>query len=112
MLALQGDDLLVGRPDVLQIDRLAIVVGPDRFCSDVHIDLARDRIGNDERRGHEVVRADLRIDATFKVAVAAEHRRNDEGAVFHSFRHRVWQRTAVANTGGAAVANHVESQFF
>ena len=68
------------------------------------------RVGDDERRRREVVRAHLLLDAALEVAVAAQHRRDDEVARFDLRRHVVRQRTAVADAGRAAVADEVEAE--
>ncbi len=45
---------------------------------------AGERVGDDERRRREVVRADFGVDAAFEVAVAGEHRGDDEIAARRS----------------------------
>ena len=47
---------------------------------EVEVDRAGERVGDDERRRREVVRAHLGVDAPLEVAVAAEHRGGDERA--------------------------------
>ena len=44
----------------------------------IEVDRAGERVGDDERRRREVVRAHLGVHAPLEVAVAAEHRRGDE----------------------------------
>ena len=61
----------VRRPDVLQVHGLAIAARAERILNQISIDGARNRVRNHQRRRRQVVRADLRIDPSFKIAVAA-----------------------------------------
>ena len=72
---------------------------------------AGERVGDDQRRRREVVRAHLGVDAALEVAVAAEHRRDDEVALPRSpCEIGSRQRPAVADAGRAAVADEVEAE--
>src|SRR3954453_7724124 len=66
-------DLLAGRPDVTQIDFLAVLVGAERRLGDIDLHRAGERIGNHERRRGEIVRPDVGIDAALEVAIARQH---------------------------------------
>lgn len=50
--------------------------------------------------------------AAFEVAVARQHRGHHQIVLGNRRRHVVRQRAGVADAGGAAVADHVETQFF
>ena len=65
-----GRDLLVGRPDVLQIHVIAVCVGTERLGLEVEVHRAGERVGDDQRRGGQVVHLDVRADAAFEVAVS------------------------------------------
>ena len=69
-----------------------------------------ERVGDDERRRREIVGPHLLLDAPFEVAVAAQHRRDDEIPRFDFRRHVVRQRAAVADAGRAAVADQIEAE--
>src|SRR5690606_22664396 len=64
-------DLLVRRPDVAQVDVLAVLALADRILLEVDVERSGQRVGDDEGRRGEVVRARLRADAALEVAVAA-----------------------------------------
>ena len=71
---------------------------------------AGERIGDDQRRRGEIVGARLRIDAALEVAVAGEHRGDDEILVVDGVGDLLGQRAGVADAGGAAVADEVEAE--
>ena len=71
---------------------------------------AGQRIRHDQRRRGEVVGPDLLLNAPLEVAVAAQHRGDDEVARLDFGRDVVGQRTAVADAGRAAVAHEVEPE--
>ena len=105
-----GGDFLLGRPDVAEEDGLAGGILADGVVVEVVVDAASEGVGDDERRGHEVVGADLGVDATFEVAIAAEDGDSDERVVFDGFRNVVGERAGVSDTGGAAVADGIEAE--
>ena len=55
-------------------------VDAERLGRQIDRHRAGERVGDDERRRREVVGAHLLLDAAFEVAVAAQHRRDDEVA--------------------------------
>ena len=69
----RGNFLLRG-PDVLEIDGLAGFVLAQRIGVEVVADPAGERVGHDQRRAHQVVRAHVDIHAALEVAIAAEAR--------------------------------------
>ena len=103
-----GFDFLRSGPDFAQIDRFAGFVGAERFGGEVHVHAAGERVGNDERRRREIVRANERVDAAFEIAIAAEDGDGDEIIFLDGGADRVWKRAAVADAGGAAVADEIE----
>jgi hypothetical protein len=52
------------------------------------------------------------VDPAFEIAIARQHRRNDEVVLLDRRRHRRVERTAVAYAGGAAVAGQGEAERF
>ncbi len=103
-------DLAVARPDVPEVDRLAVAARAQRFGGQVDVGGAGDRVGDHERRRGQVVHLHFGVHAALEVAVARQHRSHhqvpggDAGADFHR------QRAGIADAGGAAVADHVEAQ--
>ncbi len=65
---------LLRRPDVFEIDILAVSVLADGLGGEVDIDRAGEGIGHDQRGRGEVVGFHIGIDAAFEVAVAREAR--------------------------------------
>src|SRR5690606_36642251 len=55
-------DLLVGRPDVTQVDVVAVAVLAQRLAGQVDVHGAGDRVGHYQRRGGQVVHLDLGVD--------------------------------------------------
>jgi hypothetical protein len=76
------------------------------------VDAAGDGVGDDQRRGHQVVGADIDVDAALEVAVAAEDGDGDQAVLVDGFGDVGGQRAGVADAGGAAVADDVEAQLF
>ena len=109
-LADQLGDLRRGRPDVLQVDRLAVLAHAERLARDVDLERAGERVGDDQRRRGEIVRAHVRIDAALEVAVAGEHRAGDEVVRVDRLGDRLGQRPGIADAGRAAVADEVEAE--
>ncbi len=104
-------DFPLRRPNVGQVNGFAILAFSERILAQVDIDAASQRKGHHQRRRHQVVGAYLRIDPAFKVAIAGEHRSNDQILLFNFSRHLRGQRARVSDARRAAVADEVELQF-
>ena len=102
-------DFLVGRPDVTQVDRLAVVADAQRFGGDVHRHLAQQRVGDYQRRGGQIIRAHVGVDPALEVAVAGNHGGPDQAIVLDRVHDGVVQRAGVADAGRAAVADGVKA---
>ena len=74
-------DFLLRRPEILEVDVVAVLVLGDRILRDVDIHVARQRIDHHERRRGEVVGAHVRADPALEVAVAGEDRGRDQVVV-------------------------------
>ena len=98
------------RPDVLEEHVVAVVVLAERLGLEVEVHGAGERVGDDQRRGGQVVHLHVGGDAALEVAVAREHRGHREVVVVDGLRDGVRQRTGVADAGGAAVADQEEAQ--
>ena len=66
-------DLLLRRPDVLEVDRAAGVIRAESFIVQVNIDRAGQRISYHQRRRGQEIGAHIRADAPAEVAVAAQY---------------------------------------
>ncbi len=105
-------DFLVARPDVAQIHRLPIAAGAQRLGGEVDIGGAGDGVGHHQRRRGQIIHLDLGVHAAFEVAVARQHRSHHQIVLGNGCRHVFRQRAGVADAGGAAVADHVETKLF
>src|SRR5690606_5076583 len=103
-------DLLGRGPDVGEHHGFALPVGSERFVAQVDVDAADEREGDDQRRGHQVVGPDLRVDATLEVAVAGQRRCDHQAALTHGLGYLGRQWARIADAGGAAVADDAEAQ--
>src|SRR5262249_8293780 len=103
-------DLLGARPDVVEVDRLAVRPGAQRLRRDVPIPPAGRRVRDHQRRRGQVVHLDVRVDPALEVAVAGEHA--DRGQVLRVDRRgdRLGQRSGVPDAGRAAVADQIETK--
>ena len=102
----------VRRPDVAQIDGRAVRAGADGLRFEVDVGRAGEGVGDDERRAGQVVGFHIGVDAAFEVAVAGEDAGDDEVVFLDGLGDRLGQRAAVADAGGAAVADGVEADLF
>ena len=103
-------DLVVARPDFAQVHRLAVAAGAERLGRQIDVHAPGERVGDDERRRGEIVRANLRVDAALEVAVARQHRGDDQVGVGDGLRDVAGQRAGVADARRAAVADQVEPE--
>ena len=78
-----------GRPDVVQEDVVAVVALAQRLVHEIDVHPPGERVGDDERWRREVVRLHLGMDARLEVAVAREHRADDEVALGDGVRDRL-----------------------
>ncbi len=101
---------LQGRPNVLEINILAVFAFAERFVGHVDIDAAGEREGDDQRRRHEEIGLDALMHARFEIAVAGQHRGGDEVVLADGFVDGCRQRTRIADAGGATVADEVETE--
>ena len=101
---------LLRRPDVGKINRLAFFIFADRVLAQVNVDAPCQRERHHQRRRHQIVGANLRVDSTFKVAIPGEHGSNHQIFFFNGLRNFVWQRTGVADASRASVAHNMKLQ--
>ena len=104
-------DFLAPWPHVAQEHVGAVPVLSQRLGRQVDGHAAGQRVGDHKRRRSQVVGAHLRLDPSFKVAIAAEHSGNDQIPVLHFGRDIVRERAAVADTGRTPVAHQSEPKF-
>ncbi len=102
--------LVLGRPDVFQIDRPSRRVVAERLGRDVRRDPSRQRVGDDQWRRGEVVGANVLLNPAFEVAVAAQHRADHKVLLAHGRGDLLRQRTAVPDARRAAVADKIEPE--
>ena len=67
-------------------------------------------MGDDQRRGSQVVGLHVGADAAFKVTVARQDCRSDDAILVDGIGNVLVQRAGVADTGGAAVTDEVEAE--
>src|SRR5690606_35930186 len=104
-------DLALAGPDIAQVDRLAVAAGAQRLAGQVDVDRASQGVGDDQWWRGQEAGVHLRVDATLEVAVAAEHRGDDQFMLVDRLADFRDERAAVADAGRAAVADGVEAQF-
>src|SRR5262249_41480777 len=88
-------------PHITQENRLAVWILTERFRIQIDVDMSGKGVRYDERRRCEIIRTNLRVDASFEVAVTAENRCNHQSSIFHRFRYGIRQGTTVADACGA-----------
>ena len=83
---------------------------PSGCLSEIGIHRARERIGDDQRRRGQIVRAHVGVDAAFEIAIAGQHRRGDQILVVDGLGDLRRERTGIADAGGAAEADQVVAE--
>ena len=106
----QRFDLLWRGPDIGEVDRFAIAAGADGGGGQVDVDRAGQRVGDHEGRAAEVVGLREGMHSPFEVAVATQNRPGNEVVLFDGGGDIGGQRSAVPDTGGAAIADDLEAQ--
>ena len=101
---------LLRRPDILEVNRLAIAARADGFFRQILTDGAGQRIGHHQRRGSEVIGAHIGMHAALEVAIARKHRNADQLVVFNRIHNGIRQRAGIADAGGAAIAHGLEAK--
>ncbi len=103
-------DLFRRRPDVFEVDRLALGAGAERLGGEVDHDRAGQRVGDHERRRGEIVGAHVVIDASLEIAVAGEHGSDGKPILVDGVGDLLGQRSRIADAGGAAIADEIEPE--
>src|SRR5882762_1742173 len=73
---------LLCRPDIGEVDGLAVLASTERVFVEVEVDASRDGESHDERGRHQVVRTDFGVHAAFEIAIAGENGRDDQIFLF------------------------------
>ncbi len=102
-------NFLRGRPDILEIDRVAVLIIADRLLGQVLLDRTGKSVSDDEGRRGQIVRLHVRRDTAFEVAVTGENAGRNQALVVDRLGDRRRQRAGVADAGRAAEANEVET---
>ena len=105
-------DLLGRRPDVTQINRLAVVAGAERLGRHVDIGAAGNRVGDHLRLRGEEIRLDAWMNARLEVAIPRQHRGAHQIVLGDDFLDRRVERPGVADARRAAIAGEIEVELF
>ena len=95
---------------IFQEDGVAVLVLAQRIVEQIHIEVAGERIRNDEWRRCQEIHAHECVYAAFEIAVPGQHAGADDVAFFHGGLDLGFQRARVADAGRAAVADGKETQ--
>src|SRR5690606_15705509 len=107
-----GDEilnLLPGRPDVLEVDRLAVRALAERLLRQILAHRPGERMGNDQRRRCEIVGLHVGRYASFEIAVARQHRGGDQALLIDDPGDGARQGAGIADAGGAAETDEIEA---
>ena len=110
-----GDQLLdfdLTRPNVAQIDVVALLIAPDRLGHQINIDGAGNGIRDDKRRRGEIVRLDIGVDSALEVSVARQNGGHDEILLIDSIADRLGQRAGVSDARCAAIPDEIKAERF
>ena len=121
-LVLTGEHLRVDRringrlhlgsvwPYVCQEHVLSARVLTQGLRVEVEVHGSRECIGNHERGACQVVHLDVGIDASFKVSVSRENSGHGQVVIVHRLGNLLVQGARVSDTGGAAIADQIETE--
>ena len=91
---------------------MTVAVVAEGLSGEIDVGGSGQCIGDDQGWAGEVVGLDPGADAAFEVSVAREHGGGDKVSAGDGFGDWFRDRAAVADAGGAAVADGVESELF
>ncbi|MNS68820.1 hypothetical protein D3C72_1021110 [compost metagenome] len=77
------------RPDIFQINRIALAVVTDWIACQVNVHITRQRIGHNQRRRGQPVGFDQRMNTAFEVTVARKHRADGKIALLDRLLDRI-----------------------
>ena len=103
-------DFFLARPDITKINFLPLMVFTKRLGEQIVVDASGQRVCHDQWRRHQVVSANLRVDAPFEVAIAGKHRDNHELMIVDGFGHICRQRAGIADAGCASISGDAEAE--
>ena len=83
-----------------------------RIFPQIDVDASGQSERHHQRRRHQIIRADIRIDAAFEVAIAGKHRGHHQILSSISSEISCRQRSRIPDAGGASVADDMELQLF
>jgi hypothetical protein len=106
----QGFDLFAGGPDVLQVDRLAMRIGPERIHGQVAQHRSDQRVGDAQGRRRQVARLHLAVNAALEIPVARQHGGHGQILARDHLGNLFGQRAGIADAGGAAITHQIETQ--
>ena len=98
------------RPDIAQIDGIALRVHAQRIVLDVHVHASGQRPGHDQGRGGQVVEIHLRMNAPLEVAVAGQNAAAAQSGFLDMAGDVLAQGARIAYAGRASVAHDLEAQ--
>src|SRR2546422_1961700 len=92
-------DLALRRPDVGKIDGGAVAAFANGILAQIGVDASGKREGDHQRRRHQVIRANLGVDAAFKVAIAGENGGDHQLLLVDGLRYFGGERAGGADAG-------------
>ena len=103
-------DFLPGGPKIAEVNRLAVLAKPEGILRKIEIDPSGQRECDNQRRGHEEVGFDGGVDASLEVTVPGEDAGGDQIMFDDCFFHGGGEGTRISDTGGASIADQIESE--
>ena len=104
-----GIDLFIRRPDILEHDRVTILIVAQHILFDVETNSTGDSIGHHQRRRCQECLFGVRVNPAIEVTVARQHRGGIQIPFDHFFLDFRVQRTGHAITGGTGKGHHIKA---
>lgn len=101
-------DFLLGWPDIPQEDLFAVAIDPKWFLLEVNIDSGGESIGNDQRRGGQVVSSGGRMDSALEVPIPTQNGSHAQICLLDGILNLLPDFPGVSNTGHTPKPSDIE----
>src|SRR5271157_2177202 len=103
-------DFLQCRPEILKIDLISLLIGPNRFVRQVDVHASGQRKRDDQRRRHKKVCFDVLMNSSLEIPITGKDRRSNQIVVGDRLFDVRMKRPGVPYARRAAVSDDIEPE--
>jgi hypothetical protein len=103
-------DLVAGGPDITEEDGLALLVVSKGLCFEIEVNGAGKGVGNNKRRGGQVVSTGVRVNTALEVSVTRKDSSGNHITFDNGILNTFWDLTRVTDAGHTTVTGSGESK--